>query len=86
MDVAALIGCSVTTGIGGVINQPNIKTGMSIAVFGVGGVGLNALQGARLLNASKVIAVDIHDHKLEFAYNFGATHVVNSKERIRSKK
>ena len=78
MDVAALIGCSVTTGIGGVINQPNIKTGMSIAVFGVGGVGLNALQGARLLNASKIIAVDIHDHKLEFAYNFGATHIVNS--------
>ena len=79
MDVAALIGCSVTTGVGGVINQPNAKAGMTVAVFGVGGVGLNVLQGARLLNASKVIAVDILDNKLEFAYRFGATDVVNSR-------
>jgi len=54
---------------------------MTVAVIGAGGVGLNALQGAKLMNASKVIAVDIVDHKLEFAYKFGATEVVNSKEQ-----
>ncbi len=79
MDVAALIGCSVTTGVGGVINQPNAKAGMTVAVFGVGGVGLNVIQGARLLSASKIIAVDVLDNKLEFAYRFGATDVVNSR-------
>ena len=81
MEVAALIGCSVATGVGGVINQPGMRAGMTVAVVGTGGVGLNALQGARLMNASKIIAVDIFDHKLEFAYKFGATHVVNSKEK-----
>ena len=79
MEVAALIGCSVTTGVGGVINQPDAKAGMTVAVFGVGGVGLNVLQGARLLNASRIIAVDVLDNKLEFAYRFGATDVVNSR-------
>jgi NDMA-dependent alcohol dehydrogenase len=79
MEVAALIGCSVTTGVGGVINQPNIQTGGTVVVIGLGGVGLNALQGAKLLNSRQIIAVDIHDHKLEFAYRFGATHVVNSR-------
>ena len=78
MPVAALIGCSVTTGVGGVINQPEATAGMTVAVIGAGGVGLNVVQGARLLNASKVIAVDILDTKLEFAYRFGATDVVNS--------
>jgi S-(hydroxymethyl)glutathione dehydrogenase/alcohol dehydrogenase len=81
MEVAALIGCSVATGVGGVINQPSMRAGMTVAVIGTGGVGLNALQGARLMNAAKVIAVDIFDHKLEFAYKFGATHVVNSKDQ-----
>jgi Zn-dependent alcohol dehydrogenase len=64
-----------------VINQPGMRAGMTVAVIGAGGVGLNALQGARLMNASKVIAVDIFDHKLEFAYKFGATDVINSKEQ-----
>ena len=79
MSVAALIGCSVTTGVGGIINQPEARAGMTVAVVGVGGVGLNVLQGARLLNASKVIAIDIADSKLEFAYRFGATDVINSR-------
>jgi S-(hydroxymethyl)glutathione dehydrogenase/alcohol dehydrogenase len=79
MEVAALIGCSVTTGVGGVINQPGIQTGGTVAVFGTGGVGLNAVQGARLLNSRKIIAVDIHDHKLEFSYKFGATDVINAR-------
>ncbi len=78
MDVAALIGCCVTTGIGAVINAPGIKAGATVAVFGCGGVGLNVLQGARLLNASRVIAVDLFDHKLEFTRRFGATDLVNA--------
>ena len=80
MDVAALIGCSVTTGVGAVINSPAARPGATVAVFGCGGVGLNAVQGAQLINARRVIAVDIYDHKLEFAYRFGATDVVNSRE------
>ncbi len=80
MDVAALISCCVTTGVGAVINSPAIKPGATVAVFGCGGVGLNAIQGAKLMNASRIIAVDIFDHKLEFTYKFGATDVVNSRE------
>ena len=79
MDVAALIGCSVTTGVGAVINQPNAHAGMTVAVIGAGGVGLNAIQGARMLNASRIIAVDVHDHKLDFARRFGATDTVNAR-------
>tara|TARA_E500000331_G_scaffold310573_1_gene317410 strand:+ start:511 stop:1611 length:1101 start_codon:yes stop_codon:yes gene_type:complete len=78
-EVAALIGCCVTTGFGGIVNLDNIKTGSTVAVFGCGGVGLNILEGAKSLNANKIIAVDIFDHKLEFAYKFGATHVINAK-------
>jgi Zn-dependent alcohol dehydrogenase len=79
MEVAALIGCCVATGVGAVINQPDMRAGSTVAVFGCGGVGLNVLQGARLFNAFRVIAIDVHDHKLEFAYRFGATHVVNAR-------
>lgn len=78
MEVAALIGCCVSTGVGAVINAPGIKAGATVAVFGVGGVGLNCVQGARVMNASRVIAVDLHDHKLEFAKHFGATDLVNA--------
>ena len=80
MDVAALIGCCVTTGVGAAINSPAARPGMTVAVFGCGGVGLSAVQGARLLNASRIIAVDIYDHKLEFTYKFGATDVINARE------
>jgi Zn-dependent alcohol dehydrogenase len=80
-ETSALIGCAVTTGVGGVINQKDIRAGMSVAVFGAGGVGLNAIQGARLMNASRIVAVDIYDHKLEFAYKYGATDVINSKNQ-----
>ncbi len=80
MPVAAMIGCCVTTGVGAVINNPTAKAGMTVAVIGCGGVGLNVIQGAQLLNASRIIAIDIYDHKLEFAYKFGATDVVNSRE------
>lgn len=81
MPVAALIGCSVATGVGGIINQPDATAGMTVAVIGVGGVGLNVVQGAKLLNASRIIAVDIADTKLEFASRFGATHGINSRSQ-----
>lgn len=80
MDIAALLGCAVTTGLGIVFNNANLKPGQSIAVFGVGGVGINVLQGAQLVNAYPIVAVDLYDNKLEQAKFFGATHVINAKE------
>ena len=78
LDVAALIGCCVTTGVGAVINQPGIRAGATVAVFGIGGVGVNVVQGARLMNAARIIAVDLAEDKLDFAKRFGATDVVNA--------
>ena len=78
MDVAALIGCCVTTGAGAAIFNAQVEPGSTVAVVGCGGVGLNVIQGARLLNASKIIAVDIREGPLEFATKFGATHSVNA--------
>jgi S-(hydroxymethyl)glutathione dehydrogenase/alcohol dehydrogenase len=80
LDRMALVGCGVMTGVGAVINTARAEPGCSIAVFGVGGVGLNVLQGATLANASTIIAVDVVPGKLETARRFGATHVVNSRE------
>ncbi len=80
LDVAALIGCCVTTGVGAVINNPMMRAGATIAVWGVGGVGVNVIQGARLVNASRIIAVDINPAKLEFCKRFGATDLVNASE------
>jgi S-(hydroxymethyl)glutathione dehydrogenase/alcohol dehydrogenase len=74
---AALIGCCVTTGVGAVIFNARVEPGSTVAVVGCGGVGLNVIQGARLVNASKIIAVDINEGALEFAMRFGATHTVN---------
>jgi S-(hydroxymethyl)glutathione dehydrogenase/alcohol dehydrogenase len=78
LDKAALIGCSVMTGAGAVLNTARVPAGASLAVFGVGGVGLNAVQGGELVGATPIIAVDVVDDKLEFARDFGATHTVNS--------
>lgn len=77
-EIAAVTGCGVITGVGAVINTAKVKPGSSVAVVGIGGVGLNAVQGAVLANATKIIAIDILDNKLEFAKQFGATHVVNA--------
>jgi len=77
-DVAALLGCAVTTGFGIIMNNANVKPGQSVAVFGVGGVGINVIQAAALVNAHPIIAVDIHQDKLEQAKKFGATHIVDS--------
>src|SRR5438094_272778 len=77
MEVLALIGCAVTTGVGAVINAARVEPGSSVAVIGCGGVGLNVIQGAALVNAGRIIAVDLLDNKLEFARQFGATDTVN---------
>jgi Zn-dependent alcohol dehydrogenase len=78
MDVLALIGCAVTTGVGAVINAAKVEPGSSVAVIGCGGVGLNVIQGAALVNAGRIIAVDLLDNKLEYARQFGATDTVNA--------
>lgn len=78
LDVASLLGCAVTTGLGIVFNDAALRPGQSIAVFGVGGVGLNVVQGAALVGASPVVAVDRHDHQIARAAAFGATQTVNS--------
>jgi len=78
LTLATLFGCAVTTGLGIVNNSANIKIGESVVVFGAGGVGLNTIQGAAMVSADPIIAVDLYYHKLDFARQFGATHVVNS--------
>jgi S-(hydroxymethyl)glutathione dehydrogenase / alcohol dehydrogenase len=77
--IAAVIGCSVATGIGAVTRAAKVEAGASVMVVGCGGVGLNIVQGARLVGAGKIIAVDLLDNKLEYAKQFGATHTINGK-------
>ncbi|HVS14262.1 MAG TPA: Zn-dependent alcohol dehydrogenase [Thermoanaerobaculia bacterium] len=79
-DRAALLGCSVTTGLGAVFNTARVEPGTTVAVIGCGGVGLNAVQGAALAGAGRVIAIDLLDSKLELARTFGATDVINAGE------
>lgn len=81
MEGAALIGCAVMTGVGAVLNTARVEPGSTVAVFATGGVGLSVVQGAVLANASKIIAVDLLDNKLDYASSFGATHAVNSKKQ-----
>ncbi len=79
-DVTAIIGCAVMTGAGAVINTAKVQTGQSVVIFGVGGVGLSAVVGAKVAGADPIIAVDLDDRKLEFARSFGATHLINASE------
>ena len=78
LDRACLIGCAVATGVCVVLNRARVEAGSTVAVFGCGGVGLNAVQGAVLAGASKIVAVDRVDFKLEKAEEMGATHFVNA--------
>ncbi len=80
LDIAALVGCSVTTGYGAVVNTAQVRPGSTVAVIGAGGVGLNIIQAARLAGAERIIAVDMAEHKLATAREFGATDLVNAKE------
>ncbi|MBP8306262.1 MAG: S-(hydroxymethyl)glutathione dehydrogenase/class III alcohol dehydrogenase [Burkholderiaceae bacterium] len=74
------IGCGVTTGIGAVINTAKVEPGANVVVFGLGGIGLNVIQGARLVGANMIVGVDINPARREMAQKFGMTHFVNPKE------
>ncbi len=78
LEVAALFGCAVTTGMGVVHNNAKLRTGESVVIYGAGGVGLSVVQGAALVTAHPIIAVDLHDNRLELARQLGATHLVNA--------
>jgi S-(hydroxymethyl)glutathione dehydrogenase / alcohol dehydrogenase len=78
LDKCALLGCAVTTGVGAVFNTAKVVPGSSVAVFGAGGVGLNAIQGAAIAGAERIVAVDANPAKLELARTFGATDVVDA--------
>lgn len=78
LDKAALIGCGVTTGVGAVFKTAKIEPGSTVCVVGAGGIGLSAIQGARIAGAGRVIAVDVSDAKLETAQVCGATDVINA--------
>ena len=74
------IGCGVTTGVGAVINTAKVRPGSNVAVFGLGGIGLNVLQGARMVGADKIIGVDLNPEREAMARKFGMTHFINPKE------
>ena len=80
LEIGALIGCGVLTGVGAALNTANIKRGDTVAVIGCGGVGLNVIQGAKIAGADEIIAVDMLPNKLDMAKQFGATTLVNASE------
>ncbi len=77
-DSSSIVGCAVLTGAGAVLNTAKVRPGESVAIFGVGGVGLSAVQMASILGADPIVVVDLDDQKLDFARKFGATHAVNA--------
>jgi S-(hydroxymethyl)glutathione dehydrogenase / alcohol dehydrogenase len=79
-DKICYIGCGVTTGIGAVINTAQVEPGANVVVFGLGGIGLNVIQGARMVGANMIIGVDINPSRKAIAEKFGMTHFVNPKE------
>jgi S-(hydroxymethyl)glutathione dehydrogenase/alcohol dehydrogenase len=79
-DKVCYIGCGVTTGIGAVINTAKMKPGANVVVFGLGGIGLNVVQGARLAGADMIVGVDLNPARKKLAEKFGMTHFVNPKE------
>jgi S-(hydroxymethyl)glutathione dehydrogenase/alcohol dehydrogenase len=79
-DKVCYIGCGVTTGIGAVINTAKVEPGANVVVFGLGGIGLNVVQGARMVGANRIIGVDLNPARKNLAEKFGMTHFVNPKE------
>jgi Zn-dependent alcohol dehydrogenase len=79
-DISCLIGCAVLTGAGAVLHTAQVRPGQSVAVFGAGGVGLSAISAAAIAGADPIIAVDLDDRKLQFAREFGATHVIDASD------
>ena len=80
LEKVCLLGCGITTGIGAVLNTAKVEPGSTVAVFGLGGVGLSVIQGAKMAKASRIIAIDINPAKTEFAMQMGATDFVNPKD------
>lgn len=79
-DKVCYIGCGVTTGIGAVVNTAKVEPGANVVVFGLGGIGLNVIQGARMVGANMIVGVDINSSKKELAEKMGMTHFVNPQE------
>ena len=79
-DKVCYIGCGVTTGIGAVINTAKVEPGSKVVVFGLGGIGLNVVQGARLVGADMIVGVDLNPARKDLAGTFGMTHFVNPKD------
>src|SRR5437764_5697366 len=76
-DKVCYIGCGVTTGIGAVINTAKVEPGARVVVFGLGGIGLNVVQGCRMVSADMIVGVDINSRRRALAEQFGITHLVN---------
>lgn len=81
MTKVCIVGCCVPTGFGSAVNKADVQPGETVVIFGIGGVGINAVQGAAVKGAAKVIAVDPVDFKLETAEELGATHTINPNEQ-----
>ncbi len=79
-DMVCYIGCGVTTGVGAVINTAKVEPGANVVVFGLGGIGLNVIQGAKLVGANMIVGVDLNPEREAIARNFGMTHFVNPKD------
>ncbi|MCP4035967.1 MAG: Zn-dependent alcohol dehydrogenase [bacterium] len=84
LEMACLLGCGVLTGAGAAFNTPEVREGASVAIIGCGGVGLSAIQGARIEGAGTIIAIDVDPAKLELAKRLGATHVIDGSEDVRA--
>src|SRR5205085_10562809 len=76
-EIASLIGCAVTTGVGAAINTAKVRPGSSVAVIGCGGVGISVIQGARIAGAAEIVAIDLSPERREAAKRFGATHATD---------
>lgn len=79
-DKVCYIGCGVTTGVGAVVFSAKVEAGANVVVFGLGGIGLNVIQGAKMVGADKIIGIDINPNRVELARKFGMTHFINPKE------
>jgi S-(hydroxymethyl)glutathione dehydrogenase / alcohol dehydrogenase len=80
LEKVCLLGCGITTGIGAVLNTAKVEPGSTVAVFGLGGVGLSAIQGATMAKAGRIVAIDINEDKFELARQLGATDTVNPRD------
>jgi len=80
LDIGVLFGCAIPTGAGIIMNEIKPRENSTIAIYGLGGIGLSALMATNLFNCSKIISIDIEDSKLSLAKEFGTTHIINSKK------